>query len=290
MPGLLLRTLHEHLSALLAPCIAPYSCKKISLVLSPSFYFFVSLSPSSSSIFSNYYKMSMGGSTVPMTAAPGAAPSVGAPPTTAAMQPPPMFAPGAPPGATALPPSVQPPPAAAVLQPPPMFTPAAPTPLAAPGGIVAPPPLVATQQLPQQSGGGALPSAAAPFNPAAAAAPAAPASTTSSVGGYSSQVIELPTTSAGVAVPSPPAVYNWFFQHQSQQWSAFSKIDNDAIEAAPAPTGAAVGEDHPPVVTDGGRYEVDVADRTRTAVYWSAPANEIRRCLWLAGGGDVSKN
>ena len=52
------------------------------------------------------------------------------------------------------------------------------------------------------------------------------------------------------------------------QRSAFSAIDNKAIEAAPTSTAdeGFSGEDQAPVVTDGGRYEVDVGDRVRNPV------------------------
>ena len=35
------------------------------------------------------------------------------------------------------------------------------------------------------------------------------------------------------------------------------------------------------VSTDGGRYDVDVIERTRTAVYWDEPSNTVKRCSWF---------
>lgn len=35
------------------------------------------------------------------------------------------------------------------------------------------------------------------------------------------------------------------------------------------------------ISTDGGRYDVDVKLRIRTAVYWEEDPCEIRRCSWF---------
>jgi hypothetical protein len=64
-------------------------------------------------------------------------------------------------------------------------------------------------------------------------------------------------------------------------------VDSLAIESTP-PTSAGAGADEgsavpSAVVTDGGRYEVDVAGRQRTPVYWSSPHNVVRRSLWYVG-------
>lgn len=40
------------------------------------------------------------------------------------------------------------------------------------------------------------------------------------------------------------------------------------------------------VTTDGGRFDVNIAERTRTAVYWTAETNEVRRCSWFYKGTD----
>ena len=167
-----------------------------------------------------FRKMSMGGATAPMTAAPGAAQSVTAPPIMTAPSAVPMFTPGVVAGT---------PPAA--MQPPPMFTPGPPAPAAppvsapAPGGMIAPPPLAAPGS--GAVGIGMAPASATqlqqpPPGIASVARAADPVSASVASGGYGSQVIELPTTSSGVVLPSPPAVYHWFFQHQSNQWSVTS--------------------------------------------------------------------
>ena len=38
------------------------------------------------------------------------------------------------------------------------------------------------------------------------------------------------------------------------------------------------------VPTDGGRYDVDLHRRSRTAIYWSEPESQVRRCSWFYKG------
>ena len=38
------------------------------------------------------------------------------------------------------------------------------------------------------------------------------------------------------------------------------------------------------VPTDGGRYDVDLQSRQRTAVYWEEPMSQVRRCSWFYKG------
>ena len=40
-------------------------------------------------------------------------------------------------------------------------------------------------------------------------------------------------------------------------------------------------DDEAVVCTDGGRYDVHVGQRLRTAVYWDEPPSEVRRCSWF---------
>lgn len=35
------------------------------------------------------------------------------------------------------------------------------------------------------------------------------------------------------------------------------------------------------VITDGGRFEVNLNERRRSAIYWSSGSNIIRRCSWF---------
>lgn len=41
--------------------------------------------------------------------------------------------------------------------------------------------------------------------------------------------------------------------------------------------------------TDGGRYDVQLYDRMRTAVYWEEEATEVRRCSWFYKGDSDSR-
>lgn len=40
------------------------------------------------------------------------------------------------------------------------------------------------------------------------------------------------------------------------------------------------------VTTDGGRFDVNIPQRTRAAVYWTAENAEVRRCSWFYKGVD----
>lgn len=40
------------------------------------------------------------------------------------------------------------------------------------------------------------------------------------------------------------------------------------------------------VTTDGGRFDVNISERTRTPAYWTAESNEVRRCSWFYKGID----
>lgn len=35
------------------------------------------------------------------------------------------------------------------------------------------------------------------------------------------------------------------------------------------------------VATDGGRYDVNVTERTRSPVYWPGEVTNVRRCSWF---------
>lgn len=43
------------------------------------------------------------------------------------------------------------------------------------------------------------------------------------------------------------------------------------------------------VRTDGGRYDVQLYDRLRTAVYWEEEPTEVRRCTWFYKGDTDSR-
>jgi len=43
------------------------------------------------------------------------------------------------------------------------------------------------------------------------------------------------------------------------------------------------------VRTDGGRYDVQLYDRLRAAVYWEEEETEVRRCTWFYKGDNDSR-
>lgn len=43
------------------------------------------------------------------------------------------------------------------------------------------------------------------------------------------------------------------------------------------------------VRTDGGRYDVQLYDRMRSAVYWEEENTEVRRCTWFYKGDTDSR-
>ncbi|XP_017320014.1 SEC23-interacting protein isoform X2 [Ictalurus punctatus] len=106
---------------------------------------------------------------------------------------------------------------------------------------------------------------------------------------------------AGPVVPSNPMMqysYNvyepvqphWFFCKQVESrnvWLPFSILDSIQLEE----TFNSVQPDPENVIvsTDGGRYDVQLYDRIRTAVYWEEDPTEVRRCSWFYKGDTDSR-
>ncbi|XP_078128790.1 SEC23-interacting protein isoform X1 [Sander vitreus] len=109
------------------------------------------------------------------------------------------------------------------------------------------------------------------------------------------------TTVGGVIVPAGPMMpynYNvyepvqphWFYCKQVESksvWLPFSIIDSLQLEE----TYNSVQPDPENVIirTDGGRYDVQLYDRMRTAVYWEEEPTEVRRCTWFYKGDTDSR-
>lgn len=106
---------------------------------------------------------------------------------------------------------------------------------------------------------------------------------------------------AGPVVPSNPMMqysYNvyepvqphWFYCKQVEAkkvWLPFSILDSLRLEETfnsiqPDPENVIVS-------TDGGRYDVQLYDRTRTSVYWEEEQTEVRRCTWFYKGDADSR-
>ncbi|XP_035519218.1 SEC23-interacting protein [Morone saxatilis] len=108
-------------------------------------------------------------------------------------------------------------------------------------------------------------------------------------------------TTAGAVVPAGPMMpynYNvyepvqphWFYCKQVESkcvWLPFSIIDSLQLEE----TYNSVQPDPENVIvrTDGGRYDVQLYDRVRTAVYWEEDPTEVRRCSWFYKGDTDSR-
>lgn len=73
---------------------------------------------------------------------------------------------------------------------------------------------------------------------------------------------------------------HWFFEHQvdgKKRWTPFNFIDSQALEEAflsRNPQKKIIG-------TDGGRFEVNIEERTRKSVYWTSDNTSVRRCSWF---------
>ena len=108
----------------------------------------------------------------------------------------------------------------------------------------------------------------------------------------------LPQTSSTILPDGPmgqtsvsDVSHHWFYrnktiedssQQQSQQtkreiWKPFKMVDSTAIENAFLTNSDSVNL----VATDGGRYDVCITDRVKTAVYWNEEPLPIRRCSWF---------
>lgn len=62
-------------------------------------------------------------------------------------------------------------------------------------------------------------------------------------------------------------------------WKPFSYYDSQRLEEA------STGGDITKVIpTDGGRYDVDINDRSRNSIYWEEPSSMVRRCTWFGKG------
>ncbi|XP_061693189.1 SEC23-interacting protein [Syngnathoides biaculeatus] len=110
-----------------------------------------------------------------------------------------------------------------------------------------------------------------------------------------------PANPAGAVVPAGPMMqynYNvyepiqphWFFcklVESKSLWLPFSIIDSLQLEE----TYNSVQPDPENVIvrTDGGRFDVHLYDRTRSAVYWEEEDSEVRRCTWFYKGDTDSR-
>ncbi|XP_022287855.2 triacylglycerol hydrolase DDHD2-like isoform X2 [Crassostrea virginica] len=76
-----------------------------------------------------------------------------------------------------------------------------------------------------------------------------------------------------------PVQHHWCFCKKVESrdiWYPFSLMDSVRLEEA-----LRNGKVSERIPTDGGRYDVDLSERQRLAVYWEEAPNPIRRCSWF---------
>ncbi|KAI9562004.1 hypothetical protein GHT06_012969 [Daphnia sinensis] len=86
-----------------------------------------------------------------------------------------------------------------------------------------------------------------------------------------------------------PVVWHWFFLKEIDKtkriWKPFSMLDSVALdETFQLLNEGKIGPEDAIVKTDGGRYDVDVSRRLRTAIYWEETPLSVRRCSWFFKG------
>lgn len=88
---------------------------------------------------------------------------------------------------------------------------------------------------------------------------------------YSQHTSNVDATATAGAGPSKVA--------STDKWMPFSMADSMRLQES-VEAGDAV------CITNGGRFDVQVAERRRTPVYWTAAAEEVRCCSWFFKGSD----
>ncbi|XP_054727997.1 mucin-2 isoform X1 [Anastrepha obliqua] len=87
-------------------------------------------------------------------------------------------------------------------------------------------------------------------------------------------------------VPYSPALKHWFYKRPSGNnkfvWTPFSHYDSGLLEST-----FFMSDNAPNIVAvEGGRYDVNIKERTKTSVYWECTPIEVRRCSWFYKGTD----
>ncbi|XP_030384662.1 nascent polypeptide-associated complex subunit alpha, muscle-specific form isoform X2 [Scaptodrosophila lebanonensis] len=81
-----------------------------------------------------------------------------------------------------------------------------------------------------------------------------------------------------------PVVRHWFYKRSVGTkfiWTPFSHYDSALLETS-------LNSDDSTIIVavEGGRYDVNIKERTKTPVYWDGKAIEVRRCSWFYKGVD----
>ncbi|XP_041449849.1 mucin-17 isoform X2 [Drosophila obscura] len=90
-------------------------------------------------------------------------------------------------------------------------------------------------------------------------------------------------TTPPVSVIYTPAVAHWFYKRRVDTkfiWTPFSHYDSALLETS-------IHNDSTLIVpVEGGRYDVNIKERTKTPIYWEGKGIEVRRCSWFYKGVD----
>ncbi|CAG9790560.1 unnamed protein product [Diatraea saccharalis] len=81
-----------------------------------------------------------------------------------------------------------------------------------------------------------------------------------------------------------PVKHHWFYRVDVEGksiWRGFSATDSGALEDAFVSPDL---DERTVVATDGGRFDVNIVGRLRTAVYWAEKPTNVRRCSWFYKG------
>ncbi|KAH8250697.1 hypothetical protein KR038_008035 [Drosophila bunnanda] len=89
---------------------------------------------------------------------------------------------------------------------------------------------------------------------------------------------------APVTITYSPVVAHWFYKRSVDSksiWTPFSHYDSALLETS-------LNQDDSGLIVpvEGGRYDVNIKERTKTPVYWEGKAIEVRRCSWFYKGVD----
>ncbi|KAH8249678.1 hypothetical protein KR032_011385 [Drosophila birchii] len=100
----------------------------------------------------------------------------------------------------------------------------------------------------------------------------------------SSSSDKVQVATAPVTITYSPVVAHWFYKRNVDTksiWTPFSHYDSALLETS-------LNQDITGLIVpvEGGRYDVNIKERTKTPVYWEGKAIEVRRCSWFYKGVD----
>ncbi|XP_023165120.2 uncharacterized protein LOC111595558 [Drosophila hydei] len=91
---------------------------------------------------------------------------------------------------------------------------------------------------------------------------------------------------ADATVVYTPVLPHWFYKRSVDSkfvWTPFSHYDSALLETS---LNSEETDSTAIVPVEGGRYDVNIKERTKTPVYWEGKAIEVRRCSWFYKGVD----